>query len=807
MQMGFDLVYTDPVTQKTVDWAVPTPQLLADIAAARWKVTDIETTGLTPHSKELEFSGKELRRGVNPTLRLRVATVYYPSSQYPCANGLHLVGFDFDQLTAAERSQVCAAIMTNVVFGHNIGFDAYWLQALCDGQMPEKLLDSMLLARALRPDVPLVLAKMCNDESEEPEFKSAAEGVFQQGRSGWSLADLAMVLLRKILPKDMQGPKNWCQPFLTQAAFGYATDDSKTTYELLMKLFEDFDGDDLLEKYEAARAASNTVRMFEPQVGDIVRMRRHGMPWSSEAAEKYAQSKADMVLKYAQQMTEIEPALSKYLSALGNVEEGVKAELRAAMGDAFRARGLDLATTEKTGLPMVGEKDLRKAKAQEIEAAVPLFDAWVKLSKAKKARQMALEVTKFALRSTDRRIHSLTSHGPVTGRLASKEPNSQQWPSAQDFRDCAHAEEGHKIMACDYSALDMRVGAALAIRAQKEIAECYMGSRECDPEALQAISRVLEGRVTTELAVREEAMAIKRFTDWKAKIDSVSDTANARKAFWEEYRSRNRRMLLARFTRCYSAVRDRARAAGTAEWGSLRDAFNIPGMDIHSWTAMGMLGRDPAAEFQGLDNDAVAKRLKAVKKELGDSRKTGKVGNLSLLYAMKTLGLMEAAAKNYNIHWKFEEADQVRNQWLATYIEIDLWHAWREMTPLDTAYVPDPDRGGRYVKKVVYDCRTLGDRMIYAFGLNAALSYEDQSTGADILGRFMDQLHKRHPKVFDTTSNQVHDEVVFHIPDEHVEGYTKIVQDLMVECAEHFTMPFGVHVECSPAIGDVWVKD
>lgn len=802
MQLGFDMVFHDPVTHRIVPWAVPTTELLAEIASAKWKVTDIETTGLTPYSEQINFSGKELRSGVNPILRLRVNTVLYPHD-----GENKVVGFDFDQLSVLERKLVCEAVHTKVVFGHNVGFDAFWIQDLCNGKMPELLLDSMLLARALRPDAPLILAKMCNDEDEDSEFRAAAESVFIQGRSGWSLADLSLSLLRKLVDKSHQGPKNWAQPFLTQVSYNYATGDSVTTYDLLMKVLEPFEGEDLLEKYMSARHSDPVVAMLEPQVADIVAMRINGMPWSEEEAERFALAKVAKVKLLAKEICEIEPTLTRFLLALSDVNAGIKVDLKTAIGEAFRSRGLDLDTTEKTGLPKVGEKDLRKAKAQENVEAIPLFLAWVGLSKAKKQRQMALEVTKFSKRSPTLRIHSLTSHGPVTGRLASKEPNSQQFPSAQDFRNCVTAPLGFKIVASDYSALDMRVGAALAIRAQVQMVEAYMGDRHVDPDALQCIARVIENRVSLYAAVAEEELAVKRFLAWKLKMETVADAPTARKAYWEEYRSRSRRMLLARFTRCYKVVRERAEAAGTPEWGSLRDAFNIPGMDIHSWTSLGMLGRDPIGEFGGLSNEDVAIRLKVVKLELGDMRKTGKVGNLSLLYAMKTLGLIEAAAKNYNIHWAFDEGDQVRKSWLETYVEIDLWHAWKELTPIDSVYVPDPDKGGRYVKKAVYDCRTLANRKILAFGLNAALSYEDQSTGADALGIFMDTMRRKYLPVFNCTVNQVHDEVVYQIPDEHVEGYTKIIQDEMVASAELLSMPFGVHIECSPSIGQTWLKD
>ena len=39
------------------------------------------------------------------------------------------------------------------------------------------------------------------------------------------------------------------------------------------------------------------------------------------------------------------------------------------------------------------------------------------------------------------------------------------------------------------------------------------------------------------------------------------------------------------------------------------------------------------------------------------------------------------------------------------------------------------------------------------------------------------------------------------------ESIVDLIGALMKECSEHFLMQFGVKGECSPAIGDVWLKD
>lgn len=807
-QMGLDLEYTDPTTHALVPWARPTQAMLKEIGAAPWKLVDIETTGLNPASKECKFTGKDLRRGVDPELRQRVNTVLYPTPD----RGLVVVSFDFDELTKAERKQVARACLNNVVIAHNAGFDGFWLRKAGAYHRPSLLLDTMLMARVLVPDQPLRMAAICNDETAEPELRAYAELMFKAGRSGWALADLSAGILGKLMAKGMQGPKNWAEPFLSQKHYDYATDDVWYMLDVLLDMFgltrEEVTEDPmvLLDRYYELRESHPALAMIEPQVLDVIEMREHGIPWDPIRARTYVDQQWQKVAEAAAKMVTLEPALAPFQKVLQDPTAGISADLKAAMGQAFIGRGIELELTTSTGAFKIGEKDLRRAKAALSAEAKELFDTWVKLNKAKKAGGMALEVSGYAQRADDLRLHPNTGHGPVTGRLSSSEPNCQQFPRDQGFRDCVAAPSGYMVVAADFSALDMRVGAALAIRAQRQIAEAYMGDRSVEPDVLLVIQRVLDGRVTLEQARAEEARLTQALEEWNAKREELANGPD-RSKYWDARRKKARRALLGSFQRCLKEVRDNADAAGTPEWGSLRNAFSIAGMDIHTWTALGMLGKDPGALFGGLPPDEVAKALKHWKGELGDHRQTGKVGNLSLLYAMKDAGLAEAAAKNYNIHWTLEEANKVRKDWLAAYVEIDLWHRWTELTPYTSVYVPDPDRGGKYVKKDVFQSVTLGNRLIYAFGLNAALSYEDQSTGADILGRVMSVLRTRVPDIFDMTINQVHDELVLLVPADRAQEVSDKVGDIMRECAEHFLMQYGVHADCSPAVGDVWLKD
>lgn len=805
MQLGFDLDYTDPVTHKPVPWAEPTPELLTHLHAAAWKSVDTETTGLNPASNEQKFANKQYQRGVDPTLRLRVVSALFPCRD---AGTNRVVAFDMDQLTPKERSAVVRAAFSKAVFAHNAGFDAYWLRSEERSARPDLLIDTMLLGRALFPQQPLVLAHMSMDEDEDYELREAALSVFAQSRSGWSLADLVLSRLRRIMDKGRQGPKNWCEPFLPQASYDYATGDVVHLYDLIVSLLAPRPGESILDAYLRLRADSRILQLLEPQVLDVVSMREKGFPWSPEVANAYIRAQHEKAANLARELVQMEPTLMPFEASLADPRAGINAGLKEAVGKAFSARGLELAMTEKTSAFKVGEKDLRKVKAAASEATQALFQAWVGVNRAKKAAGMATEVTGFATRSPDGRLHPNTGHGPVTGRLSSSEPNAQQFPRDQGFRNAVEAPPGYLMLASDYSALDMRVGGALAIRAQLQIAQVHVGERRCDPDVAKCIALVLDNRLTLELARKKEAINAKTFEAWKQPREVIDEMSkDTRKKYWEGYRRLRRSLQLAHFSRCLAEVTEKARAAGTSTWGSLRNAFSIPGMDIHTWTAVSMQGEDPLALFGGLSDSEVAARLKAKKKDLGDMRQAGKVGNLSLLYAMKAFGLQEAAAKNYDIHWSIEEAEKVRNDWLAAYVEIDLWHAWTELNPVDSVQVPDPDRGGRLSRKDVFCSRTLAEREVYAFGLNAALSYEDQSSGADILGDVMAELRTQHNPIFHCVVNQVHDEVVFEVPEDRAERYTEIVGQVMNQCAERYLMPYGVKGECSPAIGKVWLKD
>ncbi|MBK3779921.1 hypothetical protein G3A43_06610 [Paraburkholderia aspalathi] len=393
------------------------------------------------------------------------------------------------------------------------------------------------------------------------------------------------------------------------------------------------------------------------------------------------------------------------------------------------------------------------------------------------------------------------------------------WPKAEKQALEAFIDEQftHKIVASDFGALDVRVGAALCIRSQRDMLTLAAGGTVPGPvqppeavvKVIRKVASMLE-RADAVTALNEHVAYLARDVErLEKKLEKLKDDKDneriQNKRYWQ-LRGDVKEELLSvklgwRLAQCLANGAKR----GEREYSALRDAFQI-GLDIHTFTGMKLVGRDPLKEFEGLstaDRQALEKKLK---KELGPRRQQGKIANLSLLYGMADAGFQEAAARGYDEHWTLQEAHDIRSLWMDAYPEVELWHLWTECLQAGVVYVPEkgkekPARTGWWM------ARTLADRDIVACGLNAALSYQDQSSGADILGMIMHRLNVEYRNVFDCAINQVHDEVVFAVPTESYGWMLPIIEGVMVEEANKLLMPFGCPAAVSPATGPLWVKD
>jgi hypothetical protein len=394
-----------------------------------------------------------------------------------------------------------------------------------------------------------------------------------------------------------------------------------------------------------------------------------------------------------------------------------------------------------------------------------------------------------------------------------------EWPrdAYNELEAHIQAQFTHKIVASDFGALDVRVGAALCVRSQREMLALAKGIMVPGPvqppesvvKVIRKVAPLLDGKDPASTLENQAWLYEKDVQRLEARLEKLKEDLDAeriqRRIYFQRRGEMKDELLCAklgwRLAQCLAFGAKR----GEREYSALRDAF-VADIDIHTFTGMKLVGRDPMQEFDGLsvpDRKALEKKLK---KELGPRRQQGKIANLSLLYGMADAGFQEAAARGYDEHWTMQEAHDIRALWMNAYPEVELWHLWTECLQAGVVYIPEkgrekPARSGWWM------ARTLAGRDIVAFGLNAALSYQDQSSGADILGLIMHRLHAEYPHVSECGINQVHDELVLQFPVEHHDEYLTIVETVMVECADSLTMPYGVPTAVSPACGPIWVKD
>lgn len=349
-----------------------------------------------------------------------------------------------------------------------------------------------------------------------------------------------------------------------------------------------------------------------------------------------------------------------------------------------------------------------------------------------------------------------------------------------------YVPSGQVLVTCDYSALEMRIVAALAVRAQRQILDAY-NYKEVPQDVTSVIANILDNKVSLDAARSEELQSRDAYEIWKSQEPTISNTADVRERYRKACRELARTALLASFQRCLKEVWLNIEGARTKEWSPLRDALNVPGMDVHTWTALRMDGRDAKALFSELQQGAVVPALKGWKKELGERRQWAKVCNMYLPLALNASRMVKVA-KTLGIQWSNTETEEMRLRWLAAYPEVDLWQKWTELN------------AGRDDKDAPYTPCTLDRRVSYAMDLKAALTFEIQGTAAGLTHLAIQALGSKLPDVAKTFIEPLQGQLTLLAPSEKAEEYAQLVQNVMSEWAQAFLTPYGVRNECITSV-------
>ncbi len=372
----------------------------------------------------------------------------------------------------------------------------------------------------------------------------------------------------------------------------------------------------------------------------------------------------------------------------------------------------------------------------------------------------------------DGRVHTIVAFGTATGRTASKYPALQNLPRDPAWRRLIRARPYHCILSIDYSAIELRVAAALASRAAADIEKC------------------LASGVPQDWFLK--LVHIGRSAETKYAWPTCPEIGNS-----EWYRD----LILAAAQRVFRN--------GTQ---TMKRAFQ-QGIDLHLVTAADIARRCGALTMEGsaldwLLSKSGVERLD-LEQRLGAERQAAKACNFGLLYGMSAKGLHHYAAEQYGLAWTLEEAVMAKDAWLEIYPEISLWHLWtrycqsREVGPTrlklwnpSTKSLSQPEFPVR-----LFETATLSGRPVRALAnLRQALSYQGQGTGADIMALAISQIPDA---IAGMLLLPVHDELLLEVPVFELETTKQTVEQIMITAA--MTVLGGdIPIQVKSYVGETW---
>ena len=197
---------------------------------------------------------------------------------------------------------------------------------------------------------------------------------------------------------------------------------------------------------------------------------------------------------------------------------------------------------------------------------------------------------------------------------------------------------------------------------------------------------------------------------------------------------------------------------------SLKKAF-YDNIDIHTKTA---------SDIFKIPTDLVDKKM----------RRIAKAVNFGIIYGISSFGLSE------NLHIRPKEAKKFIDSYLQTYPGVKQY--------MDDTIKKAYENG--YVRTLFNRKRTIGELqnknyMIRQSGERIALNTPIQGTSADIIKKAMIEIAKKleQEKMQTKMIIQVHDELVFDVPNNEKEKIEKIIKDIMENVCE-LSVPLNVEI-------------
>lgn len=196
--------------------------------------------------------------------------------------------------------------------------------------------------------------------------------------------------------------------------------------------------------------------------------------------------------------------------------------------------------------------------------------------------------------------------------------------------------------------------------------------------------------------------------------------------------------------------------------------------DIHTTTASRVFGVPPS-------------------EVTGDMRRTAKVVNFGVIYGMSDYGLEQATELSR------AEAGRFIKAYFEQYPGVQRWLDRTKEQARDNLYVTTLLGRRRYVPEI-----RSSNRQVREAAERMAVNAPVQGTSADIIKvamiRIYEEMHSRHLE--SRMVLQIHDELLFEVPDEELTTLSKVVRTLMQGAVE-LTVPLKVDLKSGPNWADM----
>ena len=310
-------------------------------------------------------------------------------------------------------------------------------------------------------------------------------------------------------------------------------------------------------------------------------------------------------------------------------------------------------------------------------ADLPGWKAWAELQGAKKILALCEEymgISEHLPAGKFKRLHPLLSARTATGRVASQVPNvmnlprpgrmpagfadgADAWATLQ-FRAIVRAPAGHTLISADYGQIELRIAAALALRAIRDARQILNGELKAHHSKGWLVDALRRG----------DNLAI----DLGKPEDDIEDSFDA---------------FADRVSRAWRRLR-------TSDARAMADAFRS-NLDPHLLTGLTLAARQGLLDMQGVHPlDWLKARsgdeVKQLKKTYAAQRQSAKALNFGLLYGMQAEKLYSHGIVDYGLSWSLEDAADSRAAWFDLFPEIDFLQIWHQLMLMPAKKAAEP---------------------------------------------------------------------------------------------------------------------